>query len=93
MSAYEPLLSAAKEGTPLPVVGVRTRVLDRASGQSKQDSGPQLIQSFMHAGNPVVPIVSPLPTATLPAGAYKLEVTVMRQTGDPVIRTADFDVN
>jgi hypothetical protein len=93
IEAYEPLLSAAKDGTPLPVAAVRTRVLDRASGQAKQDSGPQLIQRFMRAGNPVVPIVSQLPTATLPAGLYKLEVTVMRQTGDPVIRTADFDVN
>jgi hypothetical protein len=93
IEAYEPLLSAAKAGTSLPIVGLRTRMLDRATGQQKQDSGVQGVQSFERAGNPVVPIVSALPTATLPAGAYKLEVTVMRQTGDPVVRTTDFDVN
>ena len=37
--AYEPLLAAAKPDAPPPVVGVRVRVLDRASGQQKQDTG------------------------------------------------------
>jgi hypothetical protein len=92
LEAYEPLLKDAKAGA-LPVVGLRIRVLDRATSQPKQDSGIKTIEGFMRPGNPVVPIVSPLPTATLPAGAYRLEVTVMRQTGDPVVRTADFDVN
>ena len=91
--AYEPLLSAAKEGTQMPLVGVRTRILDRGTGQQKTDTGVKTIGSFMRPGNPVVPVVASLPTATLPAGAYKLEVTVMRQTGDPVVRTVDFDVN
>jgi hypothetical protein len=49
------------------------------------------VGSFMHAGNPVVPIISPLPTE-LSAGAYKLEVTVMRQNGAPVVRTVDFGI-
>jgi VWFA-related protein len=93
IEAYEPLLTDAKAGAALPVVGLRIRVLDRASNQPKQDSGVKTVEGFMRAGNPVIPIVSALPTATLPAGAYKLEVTVMRQTGDPIVRTADFDVN
>jgi hypothetical protein len=38
-------------------------------------------------------VISSLPTANLPPGAYRLEVSVMRETGDPVIRTADFDIN
>jgi hypothetical protein len=93
IEAYEPLLTAAKPGAPLPVVGVRIRVLDRATNQQKEDSGVKTIESLMRPGNPVVPIGSALPTASLPAGAYKLEITVMRQTGDPVVRTADFDLN
>ena len=89
--AYEPLLTAAaKPDAPLPPVGVRIRVLDRATGQQKVDGGVKLVQSFMHAGNPVVPIISALPTSGLGAGAYRLEVTVMRQTGEPVVRTVDF---
>ncbi len=68
IEAYEPLLTATKPGTPLPIVGIRIRVLDRASGQAKQDSGIKTAEGFMHPGSPVVPIVSALPTATLPAG-------------------------
>jgi len=91
VEAYEPLLAAAKAGGPMPVVGLKIRVLDRATGQPKQDSGVKTVQGFMRPGSPVVPIVSPLPA--MPAGAYRLEVTVMRQVGDPVVRTTDFDVN
>ena len=92
---YEPLLAAvpaAKPDAPLPVVGVQIRILDRATGQPRFDTGVKIIGGFMRAGNPVVPIVSPLPSASLPAGAWKLEGRVMRETGDPVVRTADFDV-
>jgi hypothetical protein len=90
--AYEPLLAAAKQDAPLPLVGVRVRVLDRVTGQQKVDGGVKSVGSYMRAGNPVVPIISPLPTGDLPAGTYRLEVTVMRQTGDPVVRTADFGI-
>ena len=89
---YEPLLTAANPAA-LPLVGFRFRVLDRASGQQKEDTGVKMAVSFMRAGSPVVPIVSALPIANLPPGAYKLEVSVMRQTGEPVVRTADFDIN
>jgi hypothetical protein len=91
--AYEPLLNGTAAGNaPLPLVGVRVRVLDRATGQQKIDAGVKSAGSFMRQGNPVIPILSPLPTANLPAGTYKLEVSVMRQTGDPVVRTADFSI-
>lgn len=88
---YEPLLT--KTDAPLPVVGVRTRVLDRATGQQKIDTGVKTVGSYMHPGNVTVPIMSPLPTTGLPAGRYKLEVSAMHTTGDPVVRTVDFDVN
>jgi VWFA-related protein len=94
--AYEPQLAAlanAKPDAPLPLVGARIRVLDRATGQQKDDTGVKTIGSFMRPGNPVVPVISVLPTATLPPGAYKLEVSVMHQSGDLVVRTMDFDVN
>ena len=90
--AYEPLLSAGKPDSPLPVVGVREQVLDRATGQSKVDTGVRTVGSFMRPGNPVIPIIASLPGGDLPAGAYRLQVTVMRPTGDPLVGTADFDV-
>jgi hypothetical protein len=91
--AYEPLLAAAKPDAPLPLVGVRVRVLDRATGQPKQDTGVRLVGNYEKPGNPTIPIVSPLPVANLPPGAYRLEVSAIRETGDPVVRTTDFDIN
>jgi VWFA-related protein len=90
--AYEPLLTTAKPDAPLPAIGVRVRVLDRATGRQKSDTGAKSALSFEHAGNPAVPVISSLPIANLPAGTFKLEVSVMREAGDPVIRTADFEV-
>jgi len=91
--AYEPLLAAAKPDTPLPPVGVRVRVLDRATGAQKVDGGIKSVGSFERPGNAAIPIMAPLPMTNLPAGAYKLEVSVMRPTGDAVVRTTDFDIN
>jgi len=89
--AYEPLLAAVKPDATLPLLGMRARVLD-ASGQAKVDTNVKMATSFMQAGNPIIAIQSPVPIATLTAGKYKLEISVMRQTGDPVIRTIDFAV-
>ena len=90
---YEPLLTTAKPDAQIPLIGIRVRVLDRKTGEQKSDTGVRAAGSFERIGTPAVPIVSSLPTATLPPGAYKVEVSVMRQTGNPVVRTADFDVN
>ena len=94
--AYEPQLTAlanAKPDTPLPLVGARIRVLDRKTGEQKEDTGVKTIGSFMRPGNPVIPVISILPMDKLSPGAYKLEVSVMHQSGDLVVRTVDFDVN
>jgi len=88
--AYEPRLATATAATP---IGVRIRVLDRATGQQRVDTGVKTVGSFERPGNPVVPIVSPLPTGGLAAGEYRMEVSVMRETGEPVVRTADFSVS
>ena len=90
--AYEPLLATAKPDAPLPLIGIRIRVLDRATGQQKSDTGAKAASTFERAGNSTIPVISTLPTANLPAGAYGLEVSVMRESGDPVTRTADFDI-
>lgn len=89
---YEPPLTAAAPDATLPVVGVRIRVFDRTTSEQKIDTGVKTIGSFMRPGNPVVPVISPMPTAALPAGAYKLEVTVMPPIGHTLVRETDFDV-
>jgi hypothetical protein len=91
--AYEPLLATAKHDSPPPLIGIRIRVLDRATGQQKSDTGAKSVATYERTGNLTVPMISPLPTANLPAGAYKLEVSVMRESGNPVTRTVDFDID
>jgi len=91
--AYEPLLATAKPDAPLPLIGIRIRVLDRATGQQKSDTGAKAAGALERAGNATIPVISSLSTANVPAGAYKLEVSVMRESGDPVISTTDFDIN
>ena len=91
--AYEPLLATAKPDSSLSLIGIRIRVLDRATGQQKSDTGAKSAGTYERAGNATVPVISSLPTANLPPGAYKLEVSVMRENGVPAVRTTDFDIN
>lgn len=87
--AYEPKMS-----TPPPVVAVRYRVLDRATGRQISDSGGTNASNFIRPGSAVVPIGLVLPSATLAPGAYRLEVSVSDDAaGTPVVRLVDFDVN
>jgi hypothetical protein len=72
---------------------IRVRILDRATGQEKQDLGLIDVGGFTHTGNLVIPIALELPVSKLAVGSYTLEVRV---TGDgeknPVVRSADFGV-
>jgi VWFA-related protein len=85
--AYEPRLAASK--TPI-LVGVRVRVLDAATHQQKYDAGIKSVGSFEHPGNPVIPVLTSVPN--LPAGSYQVEVSVMRETGTPVVRTTGLKI-
>jgi len=87
---YEPLLTSSKWDS-LPQVGVRLRVLDR-TGNQKVDTGVEVITHFMRAGNPVIPVVTPVPIEDLPPGKYTLELAALRPGGQPVIRTAGFQL-
>jgi VWFA-related protein len=70
------------------VLAPRMRIVDRANGEQKTDSGPMDIHDFVHAGDRVIPVVLTLPVSKLTAGSYTLEVRI----GDNVLRTADFEV-
>jgi VWFA-related protein len=79
----------------LPSLSVRVRVLNRTTGQQIDDFGLMSADAFIRPGEPVIPIAMSLPivSAGLPAGAYKVEVSVSQgKTPDVVKRTADFDV-
>ena len=45
VEAYEPELTAAKPDS-MPVIGIRVRVLDRVTGQQKEDTGAKTAGSF-----------------------------------------------
>ena len=86
---YDPQLA---QGTSTPPT-MRLRLLDRATGQEKNDSSGQNASAWMQKGNPVIPIALALPISKLPRGSYTLEERITRDGGAAaVIRTADFVV-
>jgi hypothetical protein len=86
---YEPLLL----GEHPPVVGVQMRVLDRKTGEAKQDSGLMNVAPLIRAGNAVIPIGLKLPINSLAAGGYRVEVKAVDSIGNSsVARLADFDI-
>ena len=86
---YEPLLL----GTNPPDVAVQLRVLDRKTGEQKQDTGLLRVGGLVHAENPVIPVGLKLPIDSLTAGAYRVELKAVDSAGrTSTIRSADFDV-
>ena len=86
---YEPLLL----GEHPPMVGIQLRVLDRKTGEAKQDSGLMNVAPLIRAGNAVIPIGLKLPINSLAAGGYRAEVKAVDSTGNTsVARVADFDL-
>jgi VWFA-related protein len=68
---------------------IRTRVLDRKSGEQKLDSG---LLKLPPTNAPVVPLGQKLPVAELAPGAYTLELTAVSAAGKEFKRTADFEL-
>jgi VWFA-related protein len=88
---YEPLL---QEETKEPVkIAAVLRVLDRATGAEKLNSGGVDLAAFLRKGNPVAPVALRAPIDGLTAGAYKLEIRVVDAAGRSWTRSTDFDVD
>jgi VWFA-related protein len=88
---YEPQAPAADHGQPNPSPTMQIRVLDRATGQEKLDSGPIITSNWMRPGEALIPIALDLPVSKLPPGSYTLEMLGARGS-DAVVRSANFDV-
>jgi len=88
---YEPLLLDSNPVSPTKI-GAQLRVLDRASGAEKLDSGGVEVSNFIRPGSPVVPIGLKLPISTLTPGAYRLEMKAVDSAGKSMMRSADFDI-
>jgi hypothetical protein len=68
------------------------RILDKQSGEAKEDTGAMRLDMPKTAGNPVVRTAERMPVDKLPPGAYTLEMTAQDSTNQFVKRTADFEL-
>jgi len=86
---YEPSLASP---TPASLT-LEYRVVDRTSGEVKQDSGMAGVAGYVHPGNSVVPFATTLPVTKLAPGSYRLEVRAGHSSGaDRVTRDVDFEI-
>jgi hypothetical protein len=86
---YEPGLVS----TNPPSLSMEYRVVERNTGEVKQDSGMAGIAGYVHPGNSVVPFATALPVGRLEPGLYRLEVRAGHSSGSDVItRGVDFEV-
>ncbi len=88
---YDPILEQADASFPVQLA-VQMRIVDRASGAEKLNSGRLDGSKFVQVGQRVVPIALKVPVAKLPAGAYRVEVRAMDSRGNSAMRTVEFDL-
>jgi hypothetical protein len=86
---YDPLMLTPKP----PGIGVQVRLVDRKTGQQKEDTGLVNMAKAIQPGSSIVPVGLRLPTDKLDAGSYRLELTAVDTTGQKTrVRSADFDL-
>jgi hypothetical protein len=89
VEVYDPVLLTPKP----PAIGVQVRLVDRKTGQQKEDTGLVNMAKAIQPGSSIVPVGLRLPTDKLDAGSYRLELTAMDSTGQKTsVRSADFDL-
>ena len=91
LEVYEPLLVAWKDGKP-PTVALQVRVLDRKTGEQKEDTGLFRLDFPMKEGNPMIPLGLKVPSEKLAPGSYRLELAAFDQIGKTFKRSADFEI-
>jgi len=88
---YEPLLVTGDPKAP-PVVAIDLRVLDGKTGEQKSDTGLLRVGLPSQAGSPMIPLGAKIPTDSLSAGAYKVEIKAVDDAGKEFKRIADFQI-
>lgn len=71
---------------------IQLRVLDRQTGEVKQDSGLIRATEKLTPGNPVIPLGLKVPIDKLAPGRYNLELSAADTTGGKVKRVTQFDI-
>jgi hypothetical protein len=88
---YEPLLVTPDPATPT-AVAIQMRVLDRKTGEQKEDTGLMKLDLPQNPATPVIPLGERMPIASLTPGTYRIEVKAMDTAGKQSVRIADFDL-
>ncbi len=91
---YTELYDAKLMSTTPPAVSIQYRVVDRATGEVKQDSAVAGLANYIRPGDPVIPFATRLTIAGLGHGSYRLEVMAGHSSDtETIARSVDFDVN
>jgi hypothetical protein len=87
VEVFEPLLQSSYA----PRVGVLFNIVNSKTNQPVYSSNTILVDTSARAGSPLVPVLHEIPTDSLQAGEYRLEVRARNSAGGASpIRTADF---
>jgi hypothetical protein len=87
VEVFEPLMRS----TYAPRLGVLFNIVDRKTNQQVYSSNTISMDALVRAGNPLIPVAREIPTDSLQAGEYRLEVRARNSSGEASpIRTADF---
>src|SRR5579884_2134571 len=73
---YEPLLANPDAQTTL-AVAIEMRILDRKTGEQKEDTGLMRLDLPKNAGSPVIPLGEKIPVENLAPGSYQLELSAL----------------
>jgi hypothetical protein len=87
VEVFEPLM----QSSVVPRVGVVFDIVNRKTNQQVYSSNTLLVNELARSGNPLIPVARRIPTDSLQAGEYRLEVRARNSAGGAsLIRTADF---
>ena len=91
LEIYEPLLAKPDPAKPL-AVAFQMKVLDRATGAVKADTGGMQLDLRGKQGQAVLPVGLNIPVQTLGPGSYTLEMDVVDSAGNTAKRSAPIEI-
>jgi hypothetical protein len=91
VSFYVEVFEPGMQSNVVPRVGVLFNIVDRKTNQKVYSSNTILVNALARSGNPLIPLAQNIPTDSLQAGEYRLEVWARNSAGGASpIRTTDF---
>ena len=88
---YEPLI-ASPDPQRATEVAMQLRILDRKTGDMKQDTGLLAMDLPAAGGSPVLSAGIHVPSEALPAGSYTVEIKAQDNAGRSATRSAEIEV-